>query len=280
MPWKGGNTYSIHSKSRHHAAGVIQARWRRRKKYMYKKRKFQARVRNATLAKDPCQYRLYGSDTVQLSQTPAVVEQFSNLKALMSTTNPRFYRTSMKIKAINLNMHVRLDVADSTNQICLALLRHKRSDPITDADIQAAPVGTGPLVSAPDKPFMDLSAPNSNSTSMTGISNSACPHLLLNMFNPKVVDVMKTWTFDLQLPPVANSDTSWLSFTRPYKSFEINHKFNEIWKFPDVREPTLLDTSYPYNNKTYTLIGWSDSGAGTTHPTVRIQSRFSFKDLD
>lgn len=278
MPWKGGKTYSIHAPARHHAAGVIQARWRRRKKLMYRKRKFQARVRNATLAKDPCQYRLFGSGSVELSQTPTVVEQFSNLKALLSTTNPRFYRTSMKIKALNLNIHARIDVADETNQICIALLRHKRSDPIVDADIQAG-LGAGPLVSAADKPFMDLGAPNTNSTNMTGTSNSAAPHMLLNMFNPKVVDVMKTWTFDLQNPPPAAA-TSWLSFTRPYKSFEINHKFNEIWKFPDVREPTLMEATYPYNNKTYTLIGWSDSGAATAHPTIRLQTRLSFKDLD
>lgn len=255
---------------RRKAATTIQRAFRRR---------FNSRVSRAVLAKDPVQYRLFGTRTFELSQTPAIVESYSNLKCVQDEVNARFYRTSMKIKPYNLNVKARIDVADTTNQVCLALVRHKRSDPITDADLQAGVGGAGPLLTVKDKPFMDCgSLPNTQATSLTGLSAAAAPSLLLNMFNPKVVDVLKTWTFNVQSPPAGGAAT--LSAWKPYINFDINFKFKDIWKYKEPNAPAVQESPFPYNNKCYHLIGWSDSITATAHPTYTAQNRISFKDLD
>lgn len=278
MPSRSGHPHFRRSR----AALRIQKAWRRRKRrYTRSTRKgalvpFRARVNRAVLSTEPVQYRLFGNNSIALSQTPTIITNFSDLKFDNSNANPRFYRTSMKVKVMNLWLKMRFDVADTVNQVCIALIRHKRSEPIVDADIQAA-LG-GPLLTQNDKPFMNMSVPNSDASDMTGISASARPDLLQQYWNPKQVDVLKTWTVNMQNYP-AGGQTANLSAFKPYLTLDYNHKFNETWKYPEDRAGVLAQ-SFPYNNKCYQLIGWSDSVAATAHPTVTCQSRVSFKDLD
>ena len=255
----------------HYAASRIQRRFRK-----YRASKFTKKVARAALSRDPVQYRLYGVDREPASQNPAVLMNISNIKANNGDTNPMYVRTAQKIKPINLNLRFRVDSQDAPfNQVCIALIRSKRSTPVTDALLNA---GNGPITNASDRPFLQLNDPtnyNTNVTNMTGLSNFAHPSMLLEFFNPKVVQVIKTWTVNVQ-PTTQTPNQNY----PPFREWSYNHRFKgEIWKYPEMRPDTTV-TDFPYNNMCYTLVYWSDSVAQTSHPAVTASARFSFKDLD
>jgi len=242
---------------------------------------FKKRVNKAVLSTAPTQYRLYGRNRDAVSQLPIVFENISNVKALQENTNPRFYRASMKIKPIGITFRFRAWAQDiPNNQISVAFVRHRRTEPIVAGDIQD---GTGPKVDSNDKPFMNLTDPNQTARSavqMSGISNFAIPSMLLKLFNPKVVDVLKTWTVNLQ--PTTGPNDAGTSNYKPYREWEYTHRFkgNELWKYPAMDDPETEETTFPYNNKCYQLLAWSDSVALTSHPALSVLTRFSFKDIE
>lgn len=163
------------------------------------------------------------------------------------------------------------------------MVRHKRSDPILAADLSPA-IG-GALTNQYDKPFLPSTlTPNDSAANMNGISTTARPSFLAELFNPKVVDVMWTKSFFVQ-PQVKSGGnptiTSNLGVTYPMvKEFEINQKFGkDIWKYQH-QAAGGTNPDYPYNNKCYHILAWSDSVVGSTHPQLSAQFRLSFKDLD
>lgn len=250
---------------------------RRTANYAWKKKgRFNRNVRAANLKGQPMQYRLYGVDREPSSQQPSILMNISNIKALQENTNPMYYRTSMRVKPISLTLSFRVDNQDQPfNQVCVALVRHRRSEEIVAADIQD---GNGPLLDNNNKPFLPIAAaPNTDVTNMTGVSNFAHPRMLLKYFNPKVVDVIKTWTVNVQ----PETQTPNQNFT-PFREFTYVHKFKqgEVWKYQNMRNPEIQETTFPYNNKCYQLITFSDSGTLTAAPAVSCAARFAFKDID
>ena len=262
-----------HHTKRIKSASKIQKAWRKRRA----NRNFTRNVQTAVLRGDPVQYRLYGVDRQTVSQAPIVVLNCSNLKASTQVSNAMYLRTSRKIKPLGITFRFRVDMQDAPfNQVCWALVRHKRAEPIVSTDLNN---GVGALTTSSDKPFLPLddgTGYNENITNMTGTSNFAHPSMLLKYFNPKVVDVLKTWTANVQpvtqLPGLQNFP--------PYKEYDYHHDFKgEIWKYPEIREGATT-TPFPYNNKCYSIIGFSDSVTATSHPTLTVSARFSFKDMD
>lgn len=262
--------------SSHARYGKNLARTRAARRTFFKKR-----VNNAVMSKQPTQYRLYGKNQEPVEQRPIVLENISNIKALQENTNPRFFRSSMKIKPIGITFRFRVWAQDlPNNQVCVAFVRHRRSDPIVAADIQN---GLAPQTSANDKPFFNLSDPNNSAyqaAQMTGLSTTAIPSMLLKLMNPKVVDVLKTWTVNVQ--PVTGPNAAGTSNYKPYREWEYTYRFkgNEVWKYPAMRDPETEETTFPYNNKCYQLLAWSDSVSETAAPTCSVTTRFSFKDIE
>ena len=277
MPPKGSGVPQLRPRRRYlhaknYAASRIQRAWRTRRA----RRNFNKKVSRAILARDTVQYRLYGVDREPASQNPAVLMNISNIKANNGDANPMYCRTSQKIKPLGLHLSFRVDSQDTPfNQVCVALIRSKRSDPVTSAQLSS---GTGPITNVSDAPFLQLddgTGYNTNVTNMTGTSNFAHPQMLLDYFNPKVVQVVKKWVVNVQ-PDTQTPNQNFL----PYREWDYFHKFKgEIWKYPEMRPDTTV-TDFPYNNKCYQLVYWSDSVIATAHPAVTCSARFSFKDLD
>lgn len=267
---------AFHAK-RARSARTIQQAWRRRKARK-KTGNFTKRVQVAVQRGEPIQYRLYGVDRQPVSQAPQVVMNISNIKTSTENANQMYLRTSRKIKPIGITFRFRVDMQDAPfNQVCWALVRHKRSEPLLSTDLNN---GVGALTTASDKPFLPLDDAgnyNENVTNMTGTSNFAHPSMLLKYFNPKVVDVVKTWTANVQ--PV--SQLPGLQNWGPYYECDYHHTFhkNDVWKYPEIREGAVT-TPFPYNNKCYSIVGWSDSVTISSHPTLSIATRFTFKDID
>lgn len=289
MPYKGFKHGLLQRRA---AASTLQRAWRRRRfrtNNRYKKNRFfNRRVNNAVLKKEPVQYSIFAKDQVSISQIPIVYANISNINYDRDNTNPTFYRSSAKCKPLNLHMNFRIEAQDSPyNQVTVMMVRHKRSDPIVDADLTPSPPGTGALTNAYDKPFLPSTlTPNSTCADMSGISTTAKPHMLAQLMNPKVVDVMWTKSFFVQpqwraTGGGAAATTFLAGQTYPeIKEFEVNHKFTkDIWKYQhQAAGGTSAD--FPYNNKSYHILAWSDSVIGTAHPLLSCQFRMSFKDLD
>lgn len=277
------------ARRKHVSATRIQRAWRRRRRG-YKR--FARKVNTVALSRDPVQYRLFSLAPTGASQTPFIFD-LSNLKFNDFNSNLKYCRTSPKVKVLNLHCQITVEAQDEPyNRISIAMVRHKRSEPMVNADIQGL---TGALTTQDDKPFLPSSNntatnqyPNDLGANMTGASAIANPFILNNLgWNPKVVQVIKTWnlTVSPQNRAIDGSTvpTSWEQgqVYPPTRSFSWNHKFNEVWKFPNDNT-TDADTisEFPYNNKCYSFVIMSDSVALTTHPTVSIACRLSFKDLD
>lgn len=270
---------------RHSAARKIQAAFRRRRTRNTRKVSHQT-VTRALIAKEPVQYSIFGKDAINVSQTPNIFANISNMNFSRDDTNPTYFRSSSKVKPLNLNMRFRLEAEDPPyNQITICMVRHKRSTEIVAADIQGG-LG-GALTNAYDKPFLPSTlAPNSSAANMTGVSATARPDLLAGLFNPKVVDVMWAKSFFVQpqwrgIGGGATASTYQGGMTYPQiKEFEVNHKFsNDTWKYEHQAAGGTTAT-FPYNNKCYQILTWSDSVVGSSHPQVSAQFRLSFKDLD
>ena len=263
------------------AARKIQSAWRKRRSFKMRNKNFTRKVNKAVLSKEPMQYNIFGKQSA-LSQVPIVLASFSNLFFDRSSANQLYFRTSTKVKPYNLHLDFRFDAVDSPyNVITVALVRHKRSEEITNADLTPSAPATGALTNQNDKPFLPSTlAPNSSVANMTGISTQAHPEMLASLLNPKVVEVIWTKSVVLQ-PQWTQSDGRPAGNTYPMtKMLSKNIKFKpQIWKYQTQADGDTTAT-FPYNNKCYQILAWSDSVSGTSHPTVNMNTRLSFKDLD
>lgn len=288
---KGRHVRTLYSR-RYRAARTIQRRFRARRAY---KSRFNSRVNRAIMSRDPQQYRLFSTDGyADVSQTPVVLLQLSNLKYNDANSNLKYCRTSplIKVQNIHINMHV-IAHDHPYNQVSIALVRHKRTPPIENADIQGL---TGALTTEDDKPFLPSSNntvtnqyPNHLGHLMTGTSLQAQPFVLNRMgWNPKVVDVIKTWNVICQ-PQAVNDTTAAgalnrIGVTYPIlKEIDYFHKVNKTWKFENhTSRDSDTESFFPYNKQCYSIIAFSDSVAGlpSTHPQVCVSVRLAFKDKD
>lgn len=308
LPYKGPfNSRTSYSRARTlyfrnrkiSAARRIQRAFRRSRK---PSKTFRRKVNSVALARDPVQYRLFSTndtsatpDTpfIGISQSPIVLLNLSDLKFNNENSNLKYCRTSPKIKVMNMLLRMTFLAQDQPyGRVSVALVRHKRSEPIVNADIQS---GLGARTTEDNLPFLPSSTATNNNSfpndlghNMTGTNPSANPFVLNNMgWNPKVVQVVKTWDITLQPQWRAigggATATSYLAGnTYPMiRDIEWNHKFNEIWKYENrTSANNLTESFFPYNNRCYSLIAFSDSIAGSAHPALSASVRLSFKDLD
>lgn len=275
------------------AATKIQRAFRLRRK-----RTFNKRVNRAVLSRDPVQYRLFSTNVTTsippspykvVSQTPQILMNLSDLQYNNENSNLKYCRTSQKIKPMNLHLNFSVIGEDFPyNRVSVALVRHKRSEPIEPADIQGAL--SGALTTENDRPFLPCTNntatndfPNDIGCNMTGANVNANPFVLNSLgWNPKVVDVIKTWNVIVQNKDRLTDGTGQVGVTYPFiREIEYNHKFHEIWKYENRTSPdNNTETFWPYNNKCYQLIAFSDSVSGSSHPYISAHARLSFKDLD
>ena len=283
------NVYS----RRYRAARTIQRRFRAR-------RAFSRRVNSAVLSRDPQQYYLRAiTNQTAITQSPYSYDLTGLHYDVTGNAipNPKYHRSSNKIKIQNLQLNFRVTAGkDTHNKVTVMLVRHKRSEPIVQADIQdtvTTPSGTEtiPLLTQNDKPFLPLmnnspTGANFNLNFGTGPTGIADTEALACFTNPKVVDVL--WTKSIMVQPQYFSPgaggtpppTFPAGFTFQ-KHFSINKKLNEIWKYPQPPVNTSGNDLFPYNNKCYSIIAVSDSlSSSTSHPLLDLTMRLSFKDLD
>jgi len=254
---------------------------------------FTKKVRSAVMSREPVQYNLKNViDSEPITQDP-VAYQLSDIyfdNTADSVANAKLYRTSNKVKVMNMNLQFRILAGkDAYNVVTLMLLRSKRSSPITNDDIQD--ISGGPLLTAEDKPFMKLSTTLTNydmPSFLFGSSATEWPATdqLTKYTNPKVCELM--WSKTVTVQPMWKTNptptTTMTTFPTGFtfkKEFEYNHRFNEEWKFPEAPEDTQGRDILPYNNKCYTLVAVSDSPSDTqSHPVVLCNMRMSMKDID
>ncbi len=271
------------------AARRIQRAFRKYRARRYSTKKLSTAVSKITLKKEPVQYSIFAKDQVGISQTPFVFANISNINFDRDNTNPTFYRSSSKVKPLNLHMNFRIEAQDAPyNQVTVMMVRHKRSEAIVNSDIGGTGPAGGAVTDQYDKPFLPSTlTPNSSCANMTGISTSAKPDMLAQLMNPKVVDVMWTKSFFVQpqwrgVGGGATATSYQGGQTYPMiKEFDINHRWSpkELWKYQ--HQPAGgTNADFPYNNKCYHILAWSDSVTGTVHPQLSCQFRLSFKDLD
>ena len=236
---------------------------------------------SAVRRNEMCQYSMFGADAMRLSISPAIINNFSALKYSKLLPNAKYIRTASKVFAKTLTLNLKFAPSDEYNLICIALVRYKRSEPMTNADLQDPnPITLGPLTTSDDKPFMPCqkdTAPHYTQVVLnmrTNAAGTANPFFLQDYWNPKVVEVIKKWNITTQSNPPD------VGVTYPMiKSVDFVHKFNEHWKYAESPSADPPDRPEPYNNKNYYLIGWSDSKIAN-HPFVSWASRLSFKDVD
>lgn len=288
------------SVQRNRMASRIQRRWRRRRA---SNARFSRKVQHAVRRSDPQQYSIKNLlNQTAVTQAPSAYD-ISNIRYNISATaipNAKWYRTSNKVYVNNLHLNIRVQASkDDFNTVCFALVRHKRSEPITDGMIQASQTLPGvpatiPELKAVDAPFLPInSGPDFGAPEMDlnfgYVARNANVDTLASMFNPKVVDLVWHKTVKVQ-PLYASAADPQVAFPTgwPYQRvFEFNKKMNEVWTFPSAPGGTVGSDVYPtINNKCYSLIVWSDSMApnpeppGTSHPIVDCAMRLSFKDQD
>lgn len=286
------------------AAAYIQRKYRLRlkRKGFYKsktykkKRSFARKVNNAQLSYDPQQYYLRSiMNNTAVTQAPTTYDLVGLYYDVSNSAipNPKFWRSSNKIMVQNMQLNFRVNAStDTYNKVSIMLVRHKRSEPILNTDIQdnvGGGSGTIPLLTANDVPFLPTMGDNPSSANFNfrfGTAAVADPESLYHFTNPKVVDVI--WQKHVMVQPkssrtagqTAPFDTYPSGFTFQ-KHFTHNQKLNEIWKYPQPPEGTTGNSVYPYNNKCYSIICTSDSlSTSADHPTVDCTMRLSFKDLD
>lgn len=298
MPRTGVPKYVKAYARKRNAAKKIQKAFRR-----YKTNKnFKKKVLSANLSYEPQQYYL----TPIMTRTAVTQAPFSyDLTSLWWTNkpvdnpmpNPKFYRSSPKIRVQNMQLNFRVTAnTDSYNKVSIMMVRHKRTEPIVAADIRHDD-GTNliPLLLNNDKPFLPTMTNTGSGTStfnfQFGIAAVADPESLYNFTNPKVIDVL--WKKHIMVMPPSKDNDDPTSNIRTYptgftfqKHFTKNIKLNEIWKYPTPPPESNNDDNplFPYNNKCYSLICTSDSlqpnAGGGNHPIVDCFMRLSFKDLD
>lgn len=286
----------MRQRSRIAAARRIQKAFRARRA---RSGRFTRRVQTAVMRGEPQQYFIKNLlNQTSVTQAPSTYD-ISNIYYDVSQAglpNAKWYRTSNKIYVQNLHLDIRVTAGkDDFNKVCVALVRHKRSEPITDAMLQQGqitPPATIPQLQNVDSPFLPI---NSGSGAVPpqvdlnfGYTNrNANVEALASFFNPKVVDLIwhKTVTVQpLKSVPVQGA-TANVTFPTgwPYiREFEYNKKMNEVWTYPSAPAASAGNDVFPVvNNKCYSLICWSDSiSSSASHPIIDCSMRLSFKDRD
>ena len=294
MPTRGVPGYVKKYASRRRAAMTIQRRWRRRK--YVKSKNFRSRVNRAVLSYDPQQYYLRAiTNQTAVTQSPFSYD-LTGLHYDVSPNaipNPKYHRSSNKIKVQNLQLNFRITAGkDLYNKVTLMLVRHKRSTPILQTDIQETVGGQDiPRLTGNDLPFlpvMNNSPAGANFNFNFGVTPTgiADTEALACFTNPKVVDVLWTKSVMVQPKQFSSATPGAVNPTFPsgftfQKHFSINKKLNEIWKYPQPPADSTGNDLFPYNNKCYSIIAVSDSlSTSTSHPILDLTMRLSFKDLD
>lgn len=293
----GGKSYSLpppkrRRYTRHSAATRIQTAFRRRN--------FARRVSSAVTRMEPQQYHVKAVlNQTSVTQAPTVYH-FSNVyynNTGAGAQNPKWYRGSNRIFVQNLHFDIRVQAGkDDFNTVCVALVRHKRSEPITDAMLQQTqitPPATIPQLQQVDAPFLPINTnPGGGAPPMIDLNfgytaRNANVDALASFFNPKVIDLVWHKTVKVQplaaLPgPAATANTTFPTGWPYIRDFEYNKKLNETWVFPSAPAGTAGDAVFPtVHNKCYSLIVWSDSlSSSASHPTMDVNLRMSFKDRD
>lgn len=258
--------------ARNSAASRIQKAFRSR-------RNLSTKVNRIITKREPLQYSLRGQDRLAISTTPQIVAAPADMVFNNTQSNTKFCRTSPKISAKSVLFDINVGVSDSYNMICMAFVRYKRSDEMQNTDIQYGGLGAGPLTSLDDKPFLpceNAGAGYYNTVPLNMLNTTttiAHPAMLNDMWNGKVVEVIKKW--DIQL------EAEQAGATYPaFRNIKFFHKFNEEWKFPNIQSvSTAATVASPWNNKSYYLIAWSDSKL-VGHPTLSYSYRLTFRDVD
>lgn len=279
------------------AASRIQRAFRRRRAA---RGRFTRRVQTAVMRGEPQQYCIKNLlNQTSVTQAPSTYD-ISNLYYDNSATglvNSKWYRTSNKIFVQNMHLDIRVTAGkDDFNKVCIALVRHKRSEPITDVMLQQqqlTPPCTIPQLQNVDSPFLPINSgttggpPPKVDLNFGYTNRNANVEALASFFNPKVVDLIwhKTVTVQPLKSAVVPGATANVTFPTgwPYiREFEYNKKMNEIWTFPSAAQQTAGTDVFPtVNNKCYSLICWSDSiSSSASHPVVDCSMRLSFKDKD
>jgi len=288
--YNGGYSRSVRRRTyrpyRHTAATRIQRAFRRRRTGT-----FTRRVQRAVISREPVQYDtklLFDDDVTQAPIIAHIPNLFFNNDPAVTNVQEKNMRTSTVVKALNMNLQFRINAGkDGFNDVTLMIVRHKRSEPIEQADLRNAN-NVEPELTKNDHPFMNLRtgvpAPSVVLNFNAG-ATKAMPDMLTKYTNPKVVDIM--WSKTVTVQPLANTNpagsepTTFPSGWKWKRDFEYNHRFNEVWKFPTAPPLTSDRTMFPYNNKCYSLIAVSDSLAtSASHPTLYANMRLSFKDID
>lgn len=269
-----------HAAKRKNVAGKVILRALRRnltKRRAKGKGSFSKRVNKAVLNREPMQYTLRGQDRIGLSTTPVIIAEPSKLPFNNFSGGCKYARSSPKVFVKGITFQFVLSVQDSYNKISFALVRHKRSEEIVSGDIALA-LG-GPVTTLDDKPFLPCENANDhyyNTVPLNMVLPSTAishPFMLNDMWNPKVVDVIKRWDIQLEAEQAGSTYPA-------YRNVSYYHKFNEVWKYPNQVSADASNTPIaPYNNKNYYLIGWSDSKL-VPNPTISYSYRTSFKDID
>lgn len=240
-----------------------------------------ARVARTLRKRDPVQYNVGGQDGLGISITPQIVQAFSKVTFDNQQSNLKFCRTSPKIYAKHLQVQMKVTPGDDYNNISLAFIRFKRSGELRNADIGAGGPNFGPVTTIDNRPFLPCQnaagpyytqVPLNMTTTAVGSAN---PFMLNDMWNPKVVEVIKKWNIMVQKNPATG-----VGVTYPlYKHFDFSHKFNEQWKYSNEAPAAGAQYNAPYNNKNYYLIAWSDSKLAP-NAYLSYSYRLSFKDVD
>lgn len=284
--------------SRGVAATRIQRAFRRRN---VSRRRFTGRVQAAVRRGDPQQYyitNLLNQTAVTQAPTSYDISNIYYNRTDAGLPNPKWYRSSNKIFVQNLHLNIRVTATtDTFNKVTFALVRHKRSSPLLNSDlqtVQALPPCTVPQLGLDEGPFMPInqgSAAYLNPTAVDlnfgSLTRNANTEALATFFNPKVVDVMWTKTVTVQPlvnkpPPGATANATFPTGWPAIREFEFNKRLNEQWTFPSPPAGSEGYNQYPtVNNKCYSLICWSDSiSSSADHPYVDCSMRLSFKDRD
>lgn len=288
-----------YTSNRRTAASQIQRAWRKRRfRTRHTSRGFQRRVTTAVRRTEPQQYFVKNvmNQTV-VTQAPTVYN-FSNIYYNLTgsgVANPKWYRSSNRIFVQNLHFNIRVQAGrDQFNTVCVCLVRHKRSEPITDAMLQQTqitPPATIPQLQNVDAPFLPINTnastpavPPAMDLNFGYLARNANVDALASYFNPKVVDLIWHKTVKVQplFSPAADPQVAFPTGWPYIRDFEFNKKMNETWTFPSAPAGSSGNGVFPtVHNKCYSIIVWSDSiSSSASHPSMDIQMRMSFKDID
>lgn len=265
----------------------------------YKSRKsFTRRVTRAVRSTEAQQYCVKNLlNQTSVTQAPTVYHisniHYDNTGA--GANSPKWYRNSNRCFIQNLHLNIRVTGGrDDFNTVCVALVRHKRSEPITDAMLQQTqitPPAVIPQLQNTDAPFLPINTNAATPATPPAIdlnfgytARNANVDSLASFFNPKVIDLI--WHKTVKVQPLFNPavapqvafPTGW-----PYiRDFEFNKKMNETWVFPSAPPNSSGNGVFPtVHNKCYSLIVWSDSlSSSASHPSMDVNMRLSFKDQD